>query len=92
MGKICTKAHIPEFLQKRPDLEFSIKSKLTIFALMAVFLFSTLYFYTSAERQTKRYKIPSHRRNLMDIKMNMVFIILIDLNIAGGSILHQNKT
>ena len=88
MGKICTKAQIPEFLEKRPNLEFSIKPKLTIFALLAIFLFSSAYFYTSAIKQTKRYKIPSHRRNLMDINMNMLFIILIDLNGAANQIVN----
>ena len=88
MGKICVREPIPQFLEKRPDLEFSIKPKVTIIAMMAVFLFSTLYFYKSARQQTKRYKILSYRRSLMDIHMNMVYIILTDLNCVGNQVVN----
>ena len=87
-GRICTQSHIPEFLEEKVNIKFSVKPKLTSIAIMMMFLLSSLYFYKSAKRQTKRYKIPTHRRNLMDIKGNLMVVTLIAVNLIADQLIN----
>ena len=86
-GRICTQSLIPEFLEKSVNIKFSVKPKLLSFSMTLITLFSSVFFYKSSQSQRKRYNIPSHRRNLMDMDGNLMFIILIDLNVIADQVL-----
>ena len=87
-GRICTHSHIPEFFEETVNLQFSVKPKLTSLAWQSTFLFSSIYFYNSAKKQQNLYEIPGVRQNMIDMRGNTVFVVVILLNTMSDQLLN----
>ena len=79
VGKICAKYPIPEFRLK--NVEFSIKPKLLVTSLAAVFMSFSSYWRFSALNQRKKYAILPIRRNFLNIDEDLAFLTNIALHL-----------
>jgi hypothetical protein len=85
--RVCTKTHIPWFKDEAQNKKFSLQPKLLIFAFSTMMLFFTWFFYSSAQRQTKRFRIPKTRINLMTMKQQSQYLTILILVLVSDQAL-----
>ena len=66
--RICTLNDIPDFLEEKGHLKFSVKPKLLSISISMCFFVLSLYIKSSSHKQKAIYCIPKYRQNLMDLR------------------------
>jgi hypothetical protein len=85
--RVCTKTTIPWFNDVLQNKKFSLQPKVIIIAFSTIFLLFILFFSSSAHRQTKRYRIPKTRRNLMTMKHQCQYLTILLLVLVSDQVL-----
>ena len=85
--RVCTKTNITWYKDDEQNKQFSLQPKLLIFAFSNMILFFNLFFSTSAHRQTKRYRIPKTRINLMTMKQQSQYLTIHILVLVSDQVL-----
>ena len=85
--RVCTETPIPWFNDVDQNRKFSLKPKLIILAFSTIFLIFTWFFYCSAQRQVKKYRIPNTRRNLMTMKHQTQYLTILIMICLSDQIL-----
>ena len=85
--RVCTKTTISWFNDIQQNKKFFLQPKVIIIAFSTIFLLFILFFSSSAQRQTKRYRIPKTRRNLMTMKSQCKYLTILLLVLVSDQIL-----
>ena len=85
--RICTKTTILWFKDEEQNIKFSLRPKIYVFVASTLILIWTWFFYTSAHRQVKKYRIPKTRINLMTMKHQSQYLTILILVLAFDQLL-----
>ena len=75
--RICTKTIILWFKDEEQNRKFSLQPKIVVIASSTVFFIWSWFIYGSAQRQTKKYRIPKTRINLMTMKQQSRYLTIL---------------
>ena len=85
--RIWTKTTILWFKDEEQNIKFSLRPKIYVFVASTLILIWTWFFYTSAHRQVKKYRIPKTRINLMTMKHQSQYLTILILVLAFDQLL-----
>ena len=85
--EFAQKTTITWFNHIQQNKKFSLQPKVIIIAFSTIFSLFILFFSFSAQRQTKRYRIPKTRTNLMTMKYQCKYLTILLLVLVSDQIL-----